>query len=78
MKIAISIPDPIFAEAEILAKRMKLSRSKLYARALDAFVAEHANDDLTAIANIIADEADDSAALVKRAGARTVLQNSEW
>lgn len=78
MKIAISIPDPIFAEAEILAKRMKLSRSKLYARALDAFVAEHANDDLTAIANIIADEADDDAALVKRVGARTVLQNSEW
>ena len=34
MKVAVSIPDPIFAEAETLAKRFKTSRSKLYGRAL--------------------------------------------
>jgi metal-responsive CopG/Arc/MetJ family transcriptional regulator len=79
MKVAVSIPDPVFAEAEALARRMKLSRSKLYAKALDAFVAEHANDDLTAIANIIAEMNDDEdLALFRRASARTVLKNSEW
>ena len=79
MKVAISIPDPVFADAEALAKRMKISRSKLYAKALDAFVAEHANDDLTAIANAIAEMNDDEdLAMFRRASSRTVLANSEW
>ena len=29
MKVAFSIPDPILAKAEALAKRLKLSRSRL-------------------------------------------------
>ena len=79
MKVAVSIPDPVFAEAEALAKRMKLSRSKLYAKALDAFVAENTNDDLTAVANALAEMNEDAdLALFRRAGARTVLKNSEW
>ena len=79
MKVAVSIPDPVFAEAEALAKRMKLSRSKLYAKALDAFVAEHANDDLTAIANAIADMGEDEdLALFVQAAARNTIKNTEW
>jgi metal-responsive CopG/Arc/MetJ family transcriptional regulator len=38
MKTAISIPDPIFKEAEKAAKRLGLSRSELYARAIAQFV----------------------------------------
>ena len=38
MKTAISIPDSIFEEAEVLARRLNLSRSELYARAVRAFV----------------------------------------
>lgn len=38
MKTAISIPDPIFKEAEKAAKRLGLSRSELYARAVAEFV----------------------------------------
>jgi metal-responsive CopG/Arc/MetJ family transcriptional regulator len=34
MKVAVSIPDDVFAEAEALAKRMKSSRSEIYSRAL--------------------------------------------
>ena len=80
MKIAVSIPDPVFAEAEALAKRMKLSRSKLYARALDAFVAKNSAEELTKIANALADElnADEGMALVRQAAARNVLRNTEW
>ncbi len=78
MKVAVSIPDPVFAEAEALAKRMKLSRSKLYARALDAFVAGHSTDELTALANAMADDIDEETALFRRAGARNALQHTEW
>jgi len=43
MKTAISIPDKVFNSADQLAKTMKLSRSQLYARAIEEFVAEHAH-----------------------------------
>ncbi len=38
MKTAISIPDPLFDAAERVAERMGLSRSRLYARAVEAYV----------------------------------------
>lgn len=41
MKTAISIPDPLFDDAEALARRLHVSRSELYANALRAFVAQH-------------------------------------
>jgi metal-responsive CopG/Arc/MetJ family transcriptional regulator len=42
MKTAISIPDKTFNSADRLAKKMKMSRSQLYARAVEEFVTEHA------------------------------------
>lgn len=39
MKTAVSIPDPIFERADAHAKRLRVSRSELYARALEAFLA---------------------------------------
>ena len=41
MKTAISVPDPLFEDAEALARRLHLSRSELYANALRAFVEQH-------------------------------------
>ena len=41
MKTAISLPDALFRAGDALAKRMKLSRSELYARALAEFLAKH-------------------------------------
>ena len=38
MKIAISVPDPVFKAGEHLARQLKLSRSELYANALAAYV----------------------------------------
>ena len=40
MKTAISIPDDVFLSADRLAKRLKMSRSELYARAVQQYVAE--------------------------------------
>ena len=39
MKTAISIPDDVFHAAETLAKRLGISRSELYAKAVAAFIA---------------------------------------
>lgn len=40
MKTAISIPDPVFREAEAYAMRHRLSRSALYTEAVKTYV-EH-------------------------------------
>ena len=81
MKVAVSIPDPIFAKAEALAKRFKLSRSRLFARAVADYVDRHTEDEITELANAEADAMaalpDDTAAF-RRASNRTVLQQTEW
>jgi metal-responsive CopG/Arc/MetJ family transcriptional regulator len=41
VKIAVSIPDPVYREAERAAKHLGLSRSRLYATALSEFLARH-------------------------------------
>ncbi len=38
MKTAISIPDTLFKEAERLTKRLRIPRSQLYAKALEAYL----------------------------------------
>ena len=48
MKTAISMPDAVFEAAEKLAKRLHLSRSELFTRAVSAYVQEGADDDVTA------------------------------
>ncbi len=41
MKVAVSIPEELFESAESLGKRLRVSRSRLYATALAEFVAKH-------------------------------------
>ena len=41
MKVALSIPDELFESADTLAKRLGVSRSRLYATALADFLAKH-------------------------------------
>jgi metal-responsive CopG/Arc/MetJ family transcriptional regulator len=38
MKTAISIPDPLFHAAERAAKRQRISRSRFYTRAVEAYL----------------------------------------
>lgn len=40
MKTAISIPDPIFHEAEQLSKQLGISRSQLYSSAVSSYVSD--------------------------------------
>lgn len=38
MKVAISLPDPVFSAAEKLAHRLRVSRSQLYAQAIEEYL----------------------------------------
>lgn len=47
MKVAVSIPEDLFESAESLGKRLRVSRSRLYATALAEFLAKHQGRKLT-------------------------------
>jgi hypothetical protein len=47
MKTAISVPDSMFEAAEQLAYRLGLSRSELYAKAMEEFISAHKNQGVT-------------------------------
>ena len=38
MKVAISLPDPLFSAAEHMAEQLHVSRSQLYAQALSEYL----------------------------------------
>jgi len=53
MKVAVSVPDSVFQAAERTARRLKVSRSRLYARALEAYVGSHGGKDITERLNAV-------------------------
>jgi metal-responsive CopG/Arc/MetJ family transcriptional regulator len=53
MKTAISLPDDLFRHSDALAKRLGVSRSELYARALEEYVAKHRADQVTKRLNAV-------------------------
>lgn len=78
MKVAVSIPDDVFAEAEALARRLKSSRSEIYSRALGEFIGTHAPDRVTELMNdVVRDVAPEPDAFTVVAG-RQVLKKTEW
>jgi metal-responsive CopG/Arc/MetJ family transcriptional regulator len=79
MKIAISVPDDIFNEAETLARRLKTSRSELYSRALTEFVGHHAPERVTERMNqVVADIGVEAPDVFRAEAARRVFKRSEW
>ena len=51
MKTAISIPDSLFTAADQLAKRLGISRSELYQRAVSLFIKANKNTGITEALN---------------------------
>jgi metal-responsive CopG/Arc/MetJ family transcriptional regulator len=47
MKTAISIPDEIYHSADQLAKRLSMSRSELYSKAVSNYINAHKNEAVT-------------------------------
>lgn len=80
MKTAISLPDPLFDEAERVAARLEISRSQLYARALEEYVRRWRSDEIReAYDRIYGEEPEDPEdAAFLRAAAREAAKRSEW
>lgn len=78
MKVAVSIPDDVFAEAEALAKRLKSSRSEVYSRALGEFIGHHAPDRVTDLMNDVVRDVGPEPDAFSVAAGRQVLKKTEW
>jgi metal-responsive CopG/Arc/MetJ family transcriptional regulator len=53
MKTAISLPDAVFKAGERHAARLRISRSQLYATALEEYLARHSDDAITERLNAV-------------------------
>jgi len=51
MKVAVSVPDPIFEAAERLAKQHSVPRSQIFAEALAAYIKAHDSEAITSQLN---------------------------
>lgn len=78
MKIAVSVPDDVFQQAERLARRTDTSRSALYARALAEYVARHAPDQVTDAINQVCDGLGLGVDQFASAASRRILERNEW
>ncbi len=78
MKTAISIPDKIFREAERLSRRLKKSRSQIYAEAVTEYVARHDPDAVTEAMNRVCEAVDTYPDPAVADAARRILEGVEW
>ena len=78
VKTAVSIPAPVFAEAERLARRLKKSRSELYSNALAEYLARHAPDRVTEAMNRVCADLGEGVDEFVSAASRRLLEHSEW
>lgn len=81
MKTAISIPDELFREVELCSRRLKVSRSHLFAEAVREYLARRRfPPDATEVWNRVIDEAgqpgDEPAAVALRNRGKAVLRSS--
>ena len=78
MKTAVSIPDPIFRAADKAARRLKLSRSELYAKAVAAFVEANGGVDVTRRLNEVYSLEPSDLDPVIQAMALSSIDRDEW
>lgn len=78
MKIAISIPDETYRDAERLCRRLKKSRSYIYAQAVSDFVARHQPDAVTDAINRVCDALDSPSDPAVSGASQQMLERGEW
>ena len=78
MKTAVSLPDDLFRDAEELATRLETSRSELFRRALQDFVARHDVDQIReTIDRLVAELGAEQDQALRTAGQK-VMEETEW
>jgi metal-responsive CopG/Arc/MetJ family transcriptional regulator len=78
MKTAISLPDPLFHEAEQFAQARGLSRSELYARALELYLQAHRQQGITEALNTLYSDEPSTLDPAFRAAQAAVLPKEDW
>ena len=78
MKVAISIPDRLFRAADRTAKRLRVPRSRLYTRALEAYLKRAERPDVTQRLNAVNARKGRGADAAWLAHGLEVLRNSDW
>lgn len=78
MKIAISIPDPLFASADALARRLKVSRSRLYAAAIAEYLDRQRSDRVTERLDQVYGAGDSALPKALRRATRRTAERNVW
>ncbi len=78
MKVTISVPEPLYDDAEKLAKRLGVTRSGLYCKALESYVREYRGEELTRRINEVCAEVDTSLPDDLKQAAVATLKRVEW
>ena len=78
MKTAISLPDEVFRAAERQARRVRKSRSQLYAEALSEYLARHAPEEVTAAMDGVVAKLREATDPFASAAVYRVLERTEW
>lgn len=78
MKVAVSVPDPIFDAAERLARQRQIPRSQLFAEALQEYVSRHGAEAITAKLNEIYAVEDSGVEQPLSKAQSASLENEAW
>jgi len=78
MKVAISLPDPVFSQAEALASQMSVTRSRLYTMALTEFLQRRGSQSVTARLNDVYTKERANVSPDLAAAQRSGLEDEAW
>ena len=78
MKTAISIPDPIFEAAEVLARRLGISRSQLYTTAITQFLDSFNDEAVTQALNEVYSDSPESVDPILMQMQMQTIPAEEW
>jgi metal-responsive CopG/Arc/MetJ family transcriptional regulator len=78
MKVAVSIPDEVFADAEIFARHVKASRSEIYSRALREFLCSHSPERVTEQMNNVVRDVGVEPDAFRAQAVRQIFKRTQW
>ncbi len=78
MKTAISVPNDIFQLSEKLAKKLKVSRSAIFAMGVKKLAEEHDEEEIIAQINRVCEKVDTSLDPAVRQYQNRILQREKW
>ncbi len=78
MKVAVSIPNEVFEDAEYLARRQGKSRSKLYADAIAEYVGAYRTESITEQLNAVYDTESSTMDSALELAQYNALEKEDW